>query len=175
MVGRECGLPMGAPRASIEITYQEGTPMLLQEVCVLDVVCCGRDTGIIEAARMMRKHHVGALIVVDQPNDARIPAGILTDRDIVVEVLGNDLDPAKTTVAQVMSARLVIAQETEDTAVAVERMHMHGVRRMPIVNHSGSLVGVFTLDDAVKLLAARAAEFVDIADKGQTHERRTRR
>lgn len=149
--------------------------MLLQDVCVLDVVCCGRDTGIIEAARMMRKHHVGALIVVDQPNDARIPAGIVTDRDIVVEVLGNDLDPTTTTVAQVMSSRLVIAQETEDTAVAVERMHMHGVRRMPIVNHSGSLVGVFTLDDAVKLLAARAAEFVDIADKGQTHERRTRR
>lgn len=149
--------------------------MLLKEVCVLDVVCCGRDTGVIEAARMMRKNHTGDLIVVDDPDEARVPAGILTDRDIVVEVLGNDLDPAKTTVAQVMSTKLVVAQDTEDTAVAVERMHVHGVRRLPVVNHSGSLVGVFTLDDAIKLHAARAAEFVDIATKGQTHERRTRR
>ncbi len=124
---------------------------------------------------MMRKHHVGALIVVDEPNGRRIPAGIITDRDIVVEVLGNELDASQTTVSQVMSAKLVIAQETEDTAVAVERMHMHGVRRLPIVNHGGSLVGVFTLDDAVKLLAERATEFVEIASKAHTHERRTRR
>ena len=149
--------------------------MLLKEVCVLDVVCCGRDTGIFEAARLMRKHHAGDLIVVDDPNEERVPVGILTDRDIVVEVLGNDLDPAKTTVSQVMSNKLVIAEAHEDTAVAVERMHVHGVRRLPVVDHKGSLIGVFTLDDAIKLHAARAAEFVDIAAKGQTHERRTRR
>jgi CBS domain-containing protein len=137
--------------------------MLLKEVCVLDVVCCGRNTGVIEAARMMRKHHSGDLIVVDDPEGDRIPVGILTDRDIVVEVLGNELDPAKTTVAQVMSSKLVIAQGSEDTAVAVERMHSHGVRRLPVVDHSGGLIGVFTLDDAIKLHAARAAEFVDIA------------
>lgn len=149
--------------------------MLLKEVCVLDVVYCGRGTGIIEAARLMRKHHTGDLIVVDDPDEERMPVGIITDRDIVVEVLGNDLDVSKTTVAQVMSTHLVIAQETEDTSLAVERMHVHGVRRLPVVNHAGSLVGVFTLDDAIKLHAARAAEFVDIAAKGQTHERRTRR
>jgi CBS domain-containing protein len=149
--------------------------MLLKEVCVLDVVCCGRSTGIIEAARLMRKHHAGDLIVVDDPNEERVPVGILTDRDIVVEVLGNDMDPAKTTVSQVMSGKLVIAEESEDTSVAVERMHVHGVRRLPVVNHAGSLIGVFTLDDAFKLHAARATEFVDIVAKGQTHERRTRR
>jgi CBS domain-containing protein len=149
--------------------------MLLKEVCVLDVVCCGRTTNVIEAARMMRKHHIGDLIVVDDPNDERVPVGILSDRDIVVEVLGNDLDPSKTTVSQVMSNKLVIAEAHEDTSVAVERMHAHGVRRMPVVDHSGGLIGVFTLDDAIKLHAQRAAEFVDIAAKGQTHERRTRR
>ena len=149
--------------------------MSIGKFCRRNVVCAVPDTTIVDAAQLMRRNHVGNLIVVDKPGAERRPIGIVTDRDIVVEVLGNDLDPAQTTVAQVMSSRLVIAQETEDTAVAVERMHMHGVRRMPIVNHSGSLVGVFTLDDAVKLLAARAAEFVDIADKGQTHERRTRR
>jgi len=149
--------------------------MLLQEVCVLDVVCCGRDTGIIEAARLMRKHHAGDLIVVDDPNGERTPVGIITDRDIVVEVLGNELDAATTTVSQVMSNKLVIAEASEDTSVAVERMHSHGVRRLPVVNRAGSLIGVFTLDDALKLHAERAAEFVEIAQKGQKHERRTRR
>ena len=84
--------------------------MLLKEVCVLDVVCCGRETTVTEAARLMRQHHSGDLIVVDDPKGERTPTGILTDRDIVVEVLGNDLDPAKTTVAQVMSSKLVIGE-----------------------------------------------------------------
>jgi CBS domain-containing protein len=149
--------------------------MMLKDVCVLDVVCCARSTRIVEAAKLMRKHHTGDLIVVDDPEEARVPAGILTDRDIVVEVLGNDRDPAKTTVADVMTSALVIAHEGEDTAVAVERMHKHGVRRIPVVNRHGGLIGVFTLDDALKLHAARAAEFVEIAAKGQTRESRNRR
>lgn len=149
--------------------------MLLKEVCVLDVVCCGRTTTVVEAARIMRKHHIGDLIVVDDPDGVRSPVGILTDRDIVVEVLGNDRDPAKTQVADVMSSKLVIAGASEDTSVAVERMHKHGVRRVPVVNPGGSLIGVFTLDDAIKLHAERGAEFVDIIAKAQTHERRTRR
>lgn len=149
--------------------------MLLKDVCVLDVACCARGTGIIEAARLMRKHHTGNLIVVDDPDDERTPAGIITDRDIVVEVLGNGRDPMKTAVADVMHAHLVIAHEDEDTAVAVERMHQHGVRRVPVVNRHGSLIGIFTLDDALKLHAARAAELAEIVAKEQTREGRTRR
>ena len=145
------------------------------EICNREVVVAYRDTGLSEAARLMREHHVGSLIVVVDRAKERVPVGILTDRDIVVEVLGNGLDPANTTVADVMSGKLVIAHEGEDTAVAVERMHQHGVRRVPVVNRHGSLIGVFTLDDALKLHAARAAEFVEIATKGQTRERRTRR
>ncbi|HET6472814.1 MAG TPA: CBS domain-containing protein [Pseudomonadales bacterium] len=149
--------------------------MLLKDVCVLDVVCCGRRTGIVEAARLMRTHHTGDLIVVDDPDDARAPAGIVTDRDIVVEVLGGGRDIASTTVGDVMKPHVVIAHESEDTAVAVERMHLHGVRRIPVVDRHGSLVGVFTLDDALKLHAERAKELVEIVEKEQTRERRTRR
>ena len=114
--------------------------MLLKEVCVLDVACCGRDTRVSEAARLMRQYHSGDLVVVDDPQEERTPVGILTDRDIVVEVLGNDLDPRETTVAQAMNRTLVIAQDTEDTSVAVERMHAQGGRRVPVVNRYGSLV-----------------------------------
>jgi CBS domain-containing protein len=149
--------------------------MLLKEICVLNVACCGRDTSILEAARLMRGHHSGDLIVVDDPNEDRSPVGIITDRDIVIEVLANELDPAKTTVAQVMATQLVIAAANEDSAVAVERMREHGVRRLPVVNPAGRLIGILTLDDLLELHAAQAAALAAIVSKEQKREQRGRR
>ena len=149
--------------------------MLLKEVCVLDVASCGRDAGILEAARLMRQHHTGDLIVVDDPAGDRAPVGIVTDRDIVVEVLANDLDPAATTVARIMSPRLVIGSADDDVAAAIERMRLHGVRRLPVVDNDGSLMGIVTLDDLLKLHAAQAGALADIVWKEQEHEQRARR
>jgi len=149
--------------------------MLLKEVCTLDVASCGRDATILEAARLMRKHHSGDLIVVDGTGDERVPVGIVTDRDIVVEALASELDPATTTVASIMSARLVIAGAAEDMSVAIERMQLHGVRRLPVVDHAGYLAGIVTLDDVLKLHAAQAAALAAIVSKEQGREYRARR
>ena len=149
--------------------------MLLKEVCILDVASCGRDATILEAARLMRKHHSGDLIVVDGTGGERVPVGIVTDRDIVIEVLASELDPATTTVAKIMSARLVIAATAEDIAVAIERMQLHGVRRLPVVDHAGYLAGIVTLDDVLKLHAAQAAALANIVSKEQGREYRSRR
>jgi CBS domain-containing protein len=149
--------------------------VLLKEICVVEVASCGRDAGILEAARLMRQHHTGNLIVVDDPHGDRIPVGIVTDRDIVVEVLANELDPAKTTVAQIMSAKLVIAGGAEDISDALERMRLQGVRRLPVVDHDGSLMGIVTLDDVLRLHAAQAAALADVVSKEQDHEHRARR
>ena len=149
--------------------------MLLKDICVVEVASCGRDAGILEAARLMRQHHTGNLIVVDDPHGDRIPVGIVTDRDIVVEVLANELDPAKTTVAQIMSAKLVIAGGAEDISDALERMRLQGVRRLPVVDHDGSLMGIVTLDDVLRLHAAQAAALADVVSKEQDHEHRARR
>jgi len=149
----------------------------LSEVCVVDVACCSRQTTIREAARLMRKHHIGDLIVVDDPDGARSPAGIITDRDIVIEVLGKDLDPATTVVGDVMIkySKLVIARDTEEVEAAAERMRTHGVRRMPVVDHSGSLVGVVTLDDLLELHARQAGVLSEIVAKQRSYEKRSRR
>lgn len=149
--------------------------MLLKEVCVLDVACCPRDTSVLEAARMMRLHHTGDLVVVDDPRGDRVPVGIVTDRDIVLEVLGKELDPAKTTVSEVMSSRLVIAEVSEDTSEALERMRLHGVRRIPVVDKDGGVVGIVTLDDMLRLHAERANALLEIVTKEQTREHRGRR
>ena len=149
--------------------------MLLKEVCVLDVAACGADVSILEAARLMRRHHTGDLIVVDDPDGDRVPLGIVTDRDIVVEVLANELDPANTTVAKIMSTRLVVASATEEVSAAVDRMRLHGVRRVPVVEEGGRLMGIVTLDDVLKLHAAQSAALSEIVSKEQGREYRARR
>lgn len=149
--------------------------MLIKEVCVLDVASCSRDTTVLEAAHLMRHHHTGDLVVVDQPGSESVPLGIVTDRDIVVEALAAGRDAATTTVAEIMSARLVIAAGAEDVAVGIERMRLHGVRRLPVVDHAGSLMGILTLDDVLRLHAGRASAMADIVAKGQGREYRSRR
>jgi CBS domain-containing protein len=143
----------------------------------LDVVFCSRRTTILEAARLMREHHAGDLIVVDDADDERTPAGIITDRDIVVDVLGKELNPATTLVGDVMVklSHLVVARDTEDLTEAAERMRQHGVRRLPVVNRAGALVGVVTLDDLLQQLARSASVLAEIVSKEQAHEQRARR
>jgi CBS domain-containing protein len=151
------------------------TTMLLKDICVLEVATCGRDASILEAARLMRHHHTGTLIVLDDPQGERTPAGIVTDRDIVLEVLANELDPAGTTVARIMCTKLVVGGAAEDVAAGVERMRLHGVRRLPVIEHDGSLMGIVTLDDILTLHAAQAGTLAGIVSIEQTQEQRGRR
>jgi CBS domain-containing protein len=101
--------------------------------------------------------------------------GIVTDRDIVMEALANGLDLAETKVAQIMSRKLVIAAASEDTSDAIDRMRMHGVRRLPVVDHDGRLMGIVTLDDLLTLHAAQGNALADIVSKEQGREHRTKR
>jgi len=149
--------------------------MLLKEICTANVVCCGPQTTVLQAASLMRHRHVGDVVVVDNPNDEGIPLGIVTDRDIVVEVLGNGLDPAKTTVGSLMRKPLIIAQESEDTAQVIERMRAHGVRRLPVVANEGEVVGIVTLNDLLRQFVTDASALLGIMTKGQINEQHTRR
>lgn len=149
--------------------------MLVKDVCTLDVATCGRELNVLEAAYLMRQHHTGDLIVVDDPEGDRTPAGIITDRDIVIEVLAQDLDPARTSVSTVMNSKLVMAGASEDVVDAVERMRMHGVRRLPVVAHDGGLYGILTLDDILTLQAGQFSTLAGVVAKEQTREIRSRR
>jgi CBS domain-containing protein len=149
--------------------------MLLKDACTADVVCCIGTTSALEAARIMRHKHIGDVVVVDDPDEGRIPLGIVTDRDIVVEVLAQGLDPSRTNLASLIHTPVVIAHESEDTGSLVERMCAHGVRRVPVVNQDGALVGIVTLDDLLKILAADVSALTEITDKGQRREQHLRR
>jgi CBS domain-containing protein len=151
--------------------------MLLKEICSPDVVCCSSATTALAAARIMRQKHVGDLVVVNDEDEeeGQLPLGIITDRDIVIEVLGNDRDPAVTTVHEIIRTPVVVAYETEDTSQAVERMRAHGVRRLPVLGARRKVVGIITLDDLIKQLAADANVISDIVAREQNLEHRLRK
>ncbi len=149
--------------------------MMLKEICTPDVVLCRSDTRVLAAAQMMRDMHVGDLVVVDDPLGDQTPLGVVTDRDIVVEVLGRELDPRMVTVGEIMRKPAVIASETEDVSQALERMKAHGVRRVPVMGAGRKLVGIVALDDLLKRLAADARALAEVVAREQDNEHRGRR
>jgi CBS domain-containing protein len=149
--------------------------MLLKEICTPEVVCCSPETTVLAAARLMRQRHVGDLVVVDDPEGDQPPLGMITDRDLVVEVLARERDPAAITVREIMRAPVAIASSSEDAAQAVERMRTHGVRRIPVIGNDGKLAGIVSLDDLLTRLAADASLLAEVVAREQGREHRTRR
>jgi CBS domain-containing protein len=149
--------------------------MLLKDICSPDVAYCSSDTQVLAAARIMRQKHVGDLVIVNDTDGDQTPLGIVTDRDIVVEVLGKELDPRNVRVRDIMRTPAVIAGDSEDAAQAIARMRSHGVRRIPVLGENRKLVGIITLDDLVRQLAAETAALADVIEKEQGNEQRRRR
>lgn len=149
--------------------------MPIGELCTRDVVFCTRDTTIQRVAELMRELHVGALVVVDEAAGRRTPAGIVTDRDIVVEVLAPGLDPAVPTAGEVMDAELLTAAEGDGLSETLGRMRARGVRRVPVVDAEGALVGLLSADDVLDLLAEQMQALARLVAREQRRERDTRR
>lgn len=149
--------------------------MQLSSFCMLDVACCSPRTTVLEAAHLMRQKHTGDLVVIDDDEEKPSPLGIITDRDVVVEVLGKGLDPAVTTVGSVIRTPVVVAEQGEDSSQVLERMRVNGVRRIPVVGGGGRLVGIVTVDDMLRRLAADTTLLSEIVSVEQSREQRTRR
>ena len=121
--------------------------MRISDICTGHVVHCRPEASVRDAAEAMRRHHVGALVVVDEPNGERLPIGMLTDRDIVVAVVAAGVDPASLAVRDVMSGKLVTCSEQDELFDAIGLMRTHGVRRLPVLNPHGGLAGIVSADD----------------------------
>jgi len=130
---------------------------------------------MLDAATRMRTSHVGALVVVENRNGRHFPVGIITDRDIVVGVVSGDPEHILYVLASdIMSEELVTAKEHESVEAALKKMEEHGVRRLPIVDVDGGLVGILTLDDVLQFLTAQQSELVALVAREQRHERQYR-
>lgn len=148
--------------------------MHIGEICTVQTICCTRDESVQGAALLMRKNHVGDLVVVEQPDDLRVPVGIVTDRDIVVSVIALGLDPVSLLVGDIMSEDLLTTSEDDDVYETIERMRLRGIRRVPVVNSEGGLTGIVSADDLLEFLAEEMGELSRIASHQQAHEKRAR-
>jgi CBS domain-containing protein len=148
--------------------------MLVGDYCNRDVVTIGKNESIRNAAKLMRKHHVGDVLVVESKNGTRIPIGMLTDRDIVVEVIADDVDMDDLWVEDIMSFRLVTSNEKDDLMKTIKRMRINGVRRIPIVNQAGGLVGILSIDDILDVITEQLMDLDQIIAKENSNEREKR-
>jgi CBS domain-containing protein len=113
------------------------------------------------AAELMADEGVGCIVVCELDEESRrIPTGILTDRDIVLASLRKRKGLEELLIAEAMSPDPLVIHDSEEIDEAVERLRAHGVRRAPVVDAYGALVGVISLDD---LLEAIAEQLDDIA------------
>lgn len=114
------------------------------------------ETPAVVVAKLMRQHHIGALVVVDATEKTRA-VGIVTDRDLVLELMAEGLDPAVFTAGDIMSVDLVTATPEMDAMDAVQLMKTHRLRRLVIVDDRERLVGIATMEDVLELLARELA------------------
>jgi CBS domain-containing protein len=148
--------------------------MRVGELCSREVVFIGRNESVADAARLMRQHHIGSLVVADRTDGRLQPAGVITDRDIAVGVVALGLDAEKTPVEGVMRAELACVQEDEHVDRALELMRANGVRRLPVVDPSGALVGLLAADDLLELLAEEMSTLGAVVERGIQRERKVR-
>ena len=148
----------------------------IASVCNRAVAFTTRDTTVASAAKLMRHGHVGSLVIVEQMNGGRrVPVGMVTDRDIIVEVIATGLDPAVITVGDIMSQDLVVGRESDSVLETLEVMRFKGVRRLPTVDRDGQLVGIVTVDDLLEILAEELNELARIVAREQSREVSTRK
>lgn len=148
--------------------------MTLKTICNREVLIAGKDDSIFEAARLMREYHAGDVVIVDDKHGARYPVGIVTDRDIVIELIAKKVDADSVTLGDLMCRDIVIAKEDEDVFDAIKVMRQKGIRRLPVVDNGGGLVGIITVDDLIDLIAEQLSDLVGIIGKEQMVEKKYR-
>ncbi|MCU0968688.1 MAG: CBS domain-containing protein [Rubrivivax sp.] len=129
---------------------------------------------IVDAARRMREHHVGLLVVTAREGSESRVVGVVTDRDIVVEAVARGFDPAATAVGEIAQGELVAVGAGSDAGEALARMKEAGVRRLLVVGDDGRLAGIVSTDDLVEAMCAELALLVDVLRADIDRETRER-
>jgi len=127
--------------------------MTAGEYCNREVIITEQTTSVIEAAILMRQHHVGDLVVVEKQAEKTVPIGIITDRDLVIEVIAQKVEPGSLSVKDIMSTDLLSVDEKETLLDTLEIMQKKSVRRVLVVDGQGSLQGLLSADDVIELIA----------------------
>jgi CBS domain-containing protein len=136
-------------------------------------VSIGGRAEIAQAARLMLDQHVRFLVVHKEGDDLRRPIGVLTDRDIVLKGTAAGIEPASIMVEDVMTSEPLVARVDDEPSDALRAMKKAGIRRVPVVDSRGALVGVIAMDDVIGLVAGMIYDMVGSIRSEQRREWRS--
>lgn len=149
--------------------------MQIGEICNRDVVTADPEATAADLAKIMLGRHVGSVIIVEKADAGLRPVGIVTDRDLVLQVTARGLDPGATTAGDIMNGEPVVTQHSAGILDTMRRMRSHGIRRLPIVDHNQMLIGIVTLDDLIDVIVGELGELSSTIASGQYKEALYRR
>jgi CBS domain-containing protein len=138
------------------------------ELCVRDVVTAESNETVRDAARRMADLGVGDLVVVITRGSGNPrPVGIVTDRDLVVQVLARpECDPATTLLRDLLRhVELVVASEDDDVEHVLAKMREHTIRRIPIIDTKGGLQGMLSIDDLLGWMRDQLADATRLLER----------
>jgi len=136
--------------------------MGLVKCCREQVVAVSPDTPAVEVARIMGEKNVGSVVVVTGDNR---PTGILTDRDLAIRVMAQEKNPGEIRAEDVLTRDVITFQDSMGIYEAIQKMTDAGIRRMPIVDDAGQLIGIVTMDDIVRMLGEEMAAIAKNIEK----------
>ena len=129
--------------------------MNVAAICTRLPETTSRDDTVLAAAKQMLEHEVGSLVVTDENG---MPEGVVTDRDIVLRCVAEELRPEKTKVARIMTPDVHTVHEDAAIEVALEEMADKEVRRLVVVNDAGRVAGIVALDDFLEGIVEATAD-----------------
>ncbi|HEY9787652.1 MAG TPA: CBS domain-containing protein [Candidatus Obscuribacterales bacterium] len=127
-----------------------------KEIMTPDPECCEPNTTADQVAQIMKNKNIGPLPVVENMDSKKL-IGIVTDRDLVVNVLARNCDAGSTKVDEVMTHEVVSCKPDDDIKQAIDLMEQRQVRRMPVVDENNKLVGIIAQGDLALRLNNRNA------------------
>jgi CBS domain-containing protein len=135
---------------------------MIGDICSKPAVTTTPTASVRDAARIMRQKKVGAIVVVS----GNRPAGILTDRDIATTVVADGRDPETVTVGDIMYRNLTVIPAEKGIMDAAKTFAAKGVRRLPVVDHKGKVIGILALDDLLMLLGSEMGHVASALQRG---------
>lgn len=138
--------------------------MRVREICSFGTVTCHREASALDVAKLMHDRHVGAVIVVEGRQGGIVPIGVVTDRDLAIQVMAKEIDPASIRADDLMARDCVTLLDSDVAYEAIWQMRRSSVRRLPVVDAQGHLVGIVAMDDLNRFLAQELNDMAGIAE-----------
>lgn len=146
--------------------------MQVGDLCKRQVISIDENGTLAEAARLMRQHHVGALVVTSSDAKGKHVCGLVTDRDLVLDGLAREVQDEGLSVGAMAHATLVLVSEHADIGEAIQAMEHSGVRRLLVKGGDDQLIGILSLDDLIEAYSAELESLVRIIRSGLAREAR---